>query len=164
MRSCDVGDDVRVAAEHDVGTTTGHVGGDSDRAGTTGLGDDRRFLLVELGVEHVVRDAALGELLGQVLRALDAGGTDQNRLALLVPLDDVVDHCVELGLLGLVDQVGLVDADHRPVGRDRDHAEAVGLVQLGGLGLGGTGHAGQLVVEAEVVLQGDRGEGLVLRP
>ena len=103
-----------------------------------------RFLLVELRVEHGVRDAALGELLGQVLRALDAGGTDQDRLALLVPLDDVVDDGVELGLLRLVDQVGLVVADHRLVRRDRDHAEAVDLVQLGGLGLGGTGHARQL--------------------
>ena len=35
-------------------------------------------------------------------------------------------------------------------------------MQLGGLGLGGTGHAGELVVEPEVVLQRDRGERLVL--
>jgi hypothetical protein len=34
--------------------------------------------------------------------------------------------------------------------------------QLGGLGLGRTGHARELVVEAEVVLQRDRGESLVL--
>ena len=36
------------------------------------------------------------------------------------------------------------------------------LRELGGLGLGRTGHAGELVVHAEVVLQRDRGEGLVL--
>ena len=36
------------------------------------------------------------------------------------------------------------------------------LRELGGLGLGRAGHAGELVVHAEVVLQGDRGEGLVL--
>ena len=35
-------------------------------------------------------------------------------------------------------------------------------MELGGLGHGRTGHAGELVVEAEEVLQGDRGEGLVL--
>ena len=35
-------------------------------------------------------------------------------------------------------------------------------MQLGGLGLGGAGHAGQLVVEAEVVLQRDGGQRLVL--
>lgn len=118
---------------------------------------------MELRVQHVVRHAALGELLRQVLGPLDAGGADQDRLALLVPLHHVVDDGVELGFLGLVDQVAVVDADHRPVGGgDRDDAEVVDLVQLGGLGLGGTRHARQLVVETEVVLERDRGEGLVL--
>ena len=42
------------------------------------------------------------------------------------------------------------------------HAELVDLVQLGRLGLGGTGHAGELLVEPEVVLQRDRGQRLVL--
>ena len=51
---------------------------------------------------------ALGELPRQVLRALDAGGTDQDRLALFVALGDVVDDGDVLGFLGLVDQVGLV--------------------------------------------------------
>ena len=48
------------------------------------------------------------------------------------------------------------------VGRDRHDAELVDLVELGGLGHRRTGHAGELVVEAEEVLQGDRGERLVL--
>ena len=38
----------------------------------------------------------------------------------------------------------------------------VDLAELVGLGGGGTSHAGDLLVEAEVVLQGDGGEGLVL--
>ena len=67
-----------------------------------------------------------------------------------------------LACLGLVDDVGAVLADHRPVRRDRDDAQLVGLVKLGGLGLGRAGHAGELLVEPEVVLQRDRGEGLVL--
>ena len=41
-------------------------------------------------------------------------------------------------------------------------AELVGRHELGRLGLGGTGHARELRVEAEVVLQRDGGEGLVL--
>ena len=46
--------------------------------------------------------------------------------------------------------------------RDGHDADVVDLVELGGLGLRRTGHAGQRLVEAEVVLQRDRGEGLVL--
>ena len=69
---------------------------------------------------------------------------------------------VELGLLGPVDEVGLVRADHRLVGRDLHDAELVDLAELGGLGQGRAGHAGELVVEAEEVLQGDGRQRLVL--
>ncbi|CFS03545.1 Uncharacterised protein [Mycobacterium tuberculosis] len=157
-----IGEKVDVAAQHNVGAATGHVGGDGDAAAAARHRDDGRLLLVVLGVEHIVRDAPLGELPRQILRALHAGGADQHRLSLRVALGDVVDHRDVLGLLGLVDQVGLVFTDHRHVGRDADHAQLVDLVQLGRLRLGGAGHAGELVVEPEVVLQRDGGQRLVL--
>ena len=99
---------------------------------------------------------------GQPLGLRDAGRADEHRLAGLVPLGDVVDDGGELRVLALVDEVGLVAADHRLVRRDRHDAELVGLVQLVGLGLGRAGHPGQLLVEPEVVLQRDRGQRLVL--
>lgn len=139
-----------------------HVRGDRDGAAAAGLGDDRGLALVLLRVQHLVRDAPLGELLREVLGLLDRGGADQDRLALLVLLRDVVDDGGELRDLGAVDQVRLVLADHVAVGRDRDDTELVDLVELRGLGHGRTGHARQLRVQAEEVLQGDRGEGLVL--
>ncbi|GAA3310416.1 hypothetical protein GCM10020219_016030 [Nonomuraea dietziae] len=126
------------------------------------LRDDRRLTRVVLGVEHLVLDALAGQQLRQPLGLLDRGGADEDGLARLVALGDVLDDRLELGVLGPVDQVGLVLADHRPVRRDRDDAELVGLVELVGLGDRGAGHAGQLGVEAEVVLEGDRGESLVL--
>ena len=52
-------EDLRIAAQDDVGASAGHVRRDGDRARAAGLRDDVRFLLVELGVEHVVLDAAL---------------------------------------------------------------------------------------------------------
>ncbi len=68
-----------------------------------------------------------------------------------------------LAVLGLVDEVALVEADHGPVGGDRarpggrrcrrtrrPRSAAVPVMP------------GELLVHAEVVLEGDRGEGLVL--
>ena len=112
--------------------------------------------------KHLVRDAAAQQHAGQQLGLLDADGADQNWLALLVALGDVVDDRVELRLLRLEHDVALVDADRVAVGRDRHHAELVDLVELGGLGARRTRHAAELFVEAEVVLQRDRREGLVL--
>ena len=153
-----------VAAQHDVGSASGHVGGHGDGALAPGHGHDGGLAGVLLGVEDLVGDALLAQALGEDLRLLHAGGAHQDRLAELVALGDIVDDGVELGLDGGVDEVGLVLTDHGLVGGDRDDADLVGAGELGGLGLGGTGHARAraLGVEAEVVLEGDGGQGLVL--
>ena len=64
--------------------------------------------------------------------------------------------------LRLVDLVVRVVADHRAVGRDLDHRHLVDLHELLGLGQRRARHAGELLVEAEVVLERDRRERLVL--
>ena len=156
------GEPGRVAAEQDVRAAAGHVRGDRHRAGSAGLGDDPRLLLVELGVEDLVLDAAPLEHRRQHLGLLDADRADEDRPAGLLHLDDLVDERVELGLLVAEDEVGVVVADHRAVGRDGDDLELVDLVELLGLGHRRAGHAGQLVVEAEVVLERDRGQGHAL--
>ena len=107
-------------------------------------------------------DAFLLEQRRDVLGLLDRDRADQDRLAALVALADLLDHRVELLALGLVDDVGVVVADHVAVGRHHQHVEVVDLVELGRFGVGGAGHAGELLVHAEVVLEGDRRERLVL--
>ena len=53
-------------------------------------------------------------------------------------------------------------AEHRPVGRNHGDVQLVDLLELGRFRFGRSGHAGQLLVHAEVVLEGDGGERLVL--
>ncbi len=130
------------------------------RAALAGAGDDLGLLRVELRVEHGVRDLRALEHAGERLGRLDGDGADEDRLALRVGFLDLLDDGVELLAAGLEDLVVLVDADVRPVGRDRQHVELVDVVELGGFGFGGAGHAGELLVEAEVVLDGDGREGL----
>ena len=96
------------------------------------------------------------------LGLFDGDGADQHRLPLRVELLDLLDDGVELFHLGLVDHIRKVGTQQRPVGGDDHHIQFVDLVELLGLGIGGTGHAGQLLVHAEIVLEGDRGQGLVL--
>ena len=50
-----------VAAQHDIRTTAGHVGGHGDGAELAGLRHDLGFLLVVLGVEQIVLDALAGQ-------------------------------------------------------------------------------------------------------
>ena len=153
-----------VAAELDVDAAAGHVGRDRDGAGAAGLGDRLALALgvLGLGVEHRVRDALALELRAEVLGDLDGDRADEHRLALRVALLDLLDHGGPLAALGLEDLVVAVGADHRLVGRDLHDRQLVDLHELVRLGQRRAGHAGELRVHAEVVLQRDRGERLVL--
>ena len=164
---------VDVAAELDVGAAAGHVGGDGDRAGHAGVGDDVGLLLMVTGVEHLVRNpgAALAggvvepvllQGLGEHLRLLDRHRAHQHRLAALVAVLDLGDDRRLFFGSGAVDLVVLVQADHRHVGGDLGHVHLVDVEEFLGFGGRRAGHSRELLVEAEVVLDGHRGQGLVL--
>ena len=97
------------------------------------------------------------------LGLLDRGGADQHRLAPRAAVVDQLEDRLVLLLRGPVDLVVLVGADHRLVGRHFDHVEIVDVAEFLRLGRSRAGHAGKLPVETEIVLEGDRGERLVLR-
>ena len=156
------GQPLGIAAEDDVDAAAGHVGGHGHAAHPPGLGHDLRLTEVLLGVEDLVGDPPLLEQPGEVLGLGHRGRAHQHRLPGGVALGDVVHHGGELGVLRLVDEVGVVVPDERLVGRDGHDGELVGIGELRCLGLRRSGHPRQLLVEAEVVLEGDRGPGVVL--
>ena len=152
----------QVAAELDVGAAAGHVRGNRDRARHARLGDDVGFLFVVARVEDLVFDFALCEMGGQLLRLFDTDRADQNRLVDLGAFLDLVDDRRIFFLAGAVDLVVGILADHRLVGRRVDHFKAIDLAEFGSFRQRRAGHARELGVHAEVVLEGDRGQRLVL--
>ena len=117
---------------------------------------------MELGVQHVMGNAVLLQHRAQFLRLGDGGGTNQHRLALGMDFRHLLAHSLILGLLGLVNEVRMVDALHRLVGRHHNDRQVVYLQELVFLSLGGTCHAAQLVIHAEVVLEGNGSKSLGL--
>ena len=155
-----VGDVVRwLTAQDDIDAAPRHVGGHSDRCRLSGLGDDVGFLLVELGVEHLVGDALSHQHVADPFRGLDGGSADQHRTLLGVEVLHLVADGLELGLFRAKDLVRVVVAYHLPVGGDGHHFQLVYLGELLGLRGRRSGHAGQLLVQAEVILEGDGGQG-----
>ncbi len=163
---------VHIAAQLDVGAAAGHVGGDGDRARYAGVGHDGGFLLMIAGVQHLVRDADPGfavlfePVLGQHRRQgfglFDRNRADQDRLAAPMAVLDLKQDRLVLLAFGAIDLVVDIDPHHGAVGRDLAHLHLVDVGELLRLGGGGAGHARQLVVEPEIVLDRDRGQGLVL--
>ena len=153
---------VRVAAQQNIRAAARHVGGDGDRAHMTGLGHNFGFLLVVFGVQHLMGHAPQLNHVGQHFAGFHVDGAHQNGLARGVAGHDFLHHGVKLAPPGLVDHVVHVLADHGAVGGNLHHVQVVDALKFFFLGLGGTGHAGQLVVHAEVVLEGDGGQGFAL--
>lgn len=75
---------------------------------------------------------------------------------------DLVDDRLEFFADGAIDLVVLVDALDRQVGRHLENFEAVDVAEFLRFRRCRTGHARKFVVHAEIVLEGDRGERLVL--
>ena len=151
-----------VAAQHDIGAAPGHVRGNRHCAELARLRDDLGLFLVVFRVQHLVPHAALFQKLAQMLALFDGDGAHQHGLALLVALQHLIDHGVKLGALRFVHNIVVVGARHGLVRGHLHHLQAVDLLELGGLGLCGARHAGQLFVHAEVVLERDGGERLAL--
>ena len=103
----------RVAAQHDVRTTSGHVGGDGHGPQLTGLGHDLGLLLMVLGVQHRVGHVFPLQHPGNQFAFLNGNGTHQHRLPLGVALLDLTDNGPELARLVFVHHIGVVHPNHR---------------------------------------------------
>ncbi|MGY2930905.1 hypothetical protein ACVWZ6_000507 [Bradyrhizobium sp. GM6.1] len=166
----------------------GHVGRDRDRAGDAGFRDDVGFLLVEARVEHreqLCRFAGAGrrvqllhrifvteidlpiavllEIFGDHFRFFDRGGADQHRLQPRIGALDLGQNRGVFLVLGAIDLVVFVETGDRQIGRDLHDLELVDVEQFVGFGQRRAGHARELFVHPEIVLEGDRGQRLVFR-
>ena len=155
------GQKLRVAAQEDVRAAACHVGGDGNAAQLACLGHDLRLTGVLLGVEHHVVDAPALEHIGKQLALFHRNGTHQDGLAGLMHRGDLLHHRPELARLGGVHHVVVVDPLQGHIGGHFHHVQVVDGLELLLLGLGGTRHARQLFIHAEIVLEGDGGQGLV---
>ncbi len=149
-------------AQNNIGTATGHVRGDGHAPQTTGFGDDPRLALVLLGVEHIVAHAVAGQDGGKFFRLLDGNRAHQDRLPQGVALLHILVDGVVFLVVGAEDPVVAILADHGAVGGNGHHAQLVDLVEFLGFGVGSSCHATELLVHAEVVLERDGRQRLVL--
>ena len=157
----------------DIGTTTSHVGGDG--YGTLAIGRltsqsyNVGFLLVQLSIQHLMGNtlalASFGidihvEHSREQLRDFDRCCTNQRRTSHVAQANNLLNDGAIFFAGCLVDAVVHIVADDRTVGGNLHHVELIDIPELTSFGNGGTRHTCQLVVHAEIVLQGDGGESL----
>ncbi len=107
-----------------------------------------------------MRNVTHAEHAAEHLADVDRCCTHQHGSSRVAHEFNFLDNSKELLLGCLIDAVGHIIADDRLVGGDGHDIQFVDVHELTSLGLGSTGHTRQLVIHAEVVLQGDGGKGL----
>ena len=112
-----------------------------------------------LGVENLMLDTFVRQIGRQEFVVLDGNRADENRLAFFVQLPYFSGYCLHLAGLGLKDLVVMVQTLYRFVGRNDESLEPVDFVEFFLGGGGCAGHAGELLVHSEIILEGDGGEG-----
>ena len=148
-------------AQHNIGTTTRHVGSDGHGSRITRLSNDIRFFSMELGVQNVVFNACFRQLIGNHFGFLDGDGPHQNRLPIGSTVANIFDDCLNFFRFGHVHQVRHILTDHWTVGWNDNGIQLVDGAEFKRFGISSTGHARQLLVQTEVVLEGDGRQGLV---
>ena len=146
--------------QFDIGTTTGHVGGNRHGTTLTGLSHDFTLTGMLFGVQHIVRNFSSFQHAAKRFRYVNAGSTDEHRLTGFMVLPDFVDSRVIFFPLGPENQILFVITDNRAIGRNYGYIQLINFVELTLFRGSCTGHAGKLVIHPEVVLQGDSGIGL----
>ena len=111
-------------------------------------------------VQNVVRNFFPLQHAAEQLGRFHADRADQNRLDARVAFADFVDDGVVFFAARFVDAIVRIGARDRAIGRDDGDIQFVDVVKFVRLGFGGAGHAGELLIEAEIILDRDRGEGL----
>ena len=155
--------EINVAAQFDVGSATRHVGGNRHCAGLARISNDLGFLLVLTRVQDVVRDPIFCQHLADHLGFLDRGCAHKHRLAFGIGRLDFLDDAVIFLARCPVDLIMIICPRNRLVGGHFDNAKTVNFLEFIGLGGRCPGHACQLVVEAEIVLERHLCERHVLR-
>jgi len=139
-------------AEDDVHAAAGHICRNSDGVALAGLGDQGSFNIFVTGIQDVVRDIGDGPADG--FGGFHAFGADEDGAARFVVFPDGLNNGAELGGLGGEECVCLIDADAWFVGGDDFDVEPVDPLKLFGLGGGGAGHAAEVFVLEDEVLEG----------
>ena len=150
----------RVSAQDDVRTTACHIGRDGNRSETSGFGDNLRLLLMMLSVKDIkLFNPPLFQSVSDNLRLLNGNRTDQNRLSGFMGRDYLVHNRFIFAFFRAVYRVLQILSDDRQICRHYYNVHVVDIAELVFLCLSCTGHPRQLLVHAEVVLQGNRRQG-----
>src|SRR5262249_40377484 len=126
-------------AQLDVSTASCHVRRDCYRSTQAGLRHDSCLAFIISRVQYLMRNFAKQS--AQALGFFNAGGSHEDRLSGSMDLPNFLHHGMFFFSFGSKDEIGMVNADHRPVGWNDFDVESIDIAKFVSLRCGGSGHS-----------------------
>ena len=149
------GKELRVTAEHNIGTAPRHIRGDRNSAELTGLRDDLRLALMILGIEHIVRNTCSLEHFGKQFALFNADRAHKYGLTGIVTFLDLLDNMLVFCSFRLENNIGQVLSDQGLVGGYLNNIQLIDLAEFLRFRGSRTRHARKLLIKPEVILESD---------
>ncbi len=140
--------------QHDIRTTTRHVGSNSYCTGASGLGNNFRFLGVKFRVKNLMLDTRFVQATGHFFRSFDRCGTHQNRSIFSLVGFDIFNDCIVFFFYRKKHKVIKIDPLHRFVGRNYHHIQAINFAEFVSFCICSTRHTSEQRIQAEIILEG----------
>ena len=121
----------------------------------TCIRNDFRFQLMELGIQHLMRDSLSLQKAAQLFGSLNGNRTNQDRLPLGMGLLHCLHNRMQLFFSGLVNRILMVNSLNRPVGGNLDNVHAVNITEFLFLSECGTCHTCFFLKFIKEVLEGN---------
>ena len=150
---------IRLAAQDDIYTAAGHIGGHRNSSQSARLGYDIGFFFMQFGVQNLMLDTFPQHHIAEHLGFFDGHRTNEYRPPFIMQFFHCLDDLIELSLFILVNFIDQVLPYHRFVGGDSHDFQLINFVEFLGLGQRGPGHAGQFPVHTEIILESHGGIG-----
>ena len=151
-----------ITAQHNIRTTTSHVGCNGNCTQLTSLCNNFCFLCVILRIQDFVLDTLLLQHCGEQFGFFNGNRTNQYRLSFFVAFNNLFNDGTILCSFCPVNQIVPVNSLNWSVGRDCDNIQLVNFPEFVFFRHGSTSHTGELVIQTEIVLECDCCQSLTL--
>ncbi len=149
-------------AKNYVGSSSGHVGRNSNRPSLACHGNNLGLLFMVFCIEHSMFDTFIFQLFTEIFRNIDGDCTHQNRLPFFIQLYYLIHRRFELFFPGLVYNIRKIGPYHELICGHNNHIKIINLFKFRCFSICRACHPCKFIIHPEVILKCDCGKCLIL--
>jgi len=148
-------------AQHNIRSTTRHIGGDRNVARLASLSHDLRLSSMLLSIQNFVTQTCLIQQARKQLGVFDTRCSHKNGLPALLTIPNIFENRIKFFTCCFKNLIILIGTHHRAIGRHNDCFKSVNFLKLERFSIRRTRHPTKLFVHTEKILKRNRRHRLI---